>query len=407
MAGGGIKINNIKVAGGADGATFVPHVDENGNLSWSNNKGYTNPQTINIKGSKGDKGDKGDIGSIVVDTYPTPNSQKAVSSGGVYNRLNSLSVDISRKQDILTAGNGIVINGNIISSTNTSGGNIKGVNNNIATYNIVSGASLSVNSYQDVLYEVNIADLPIKSKSEIVAISLQYNHEIFGSTNLYAMANYYRTSGDNTYNRYVSSPQSWLYSGEKDNFESFGYVTPSDSYYVIANVEIPPFSVYVYDEDPTKLVFKIRFFYESNTRMGFAQAFRTDGTATWQSTIPAFNSNSISKFTFKRIEICYVSAEVELNEEDVEMKSYDCYASEVYFNFTAPIGLEGFGDVYDYLHEKGYTDETHLLIVNEYWYEENMTTNAGLFAGQEGNIILYSNEEGFPTIELYNFDDFG
>ena len=28
MAGGGIKINNIKVNGGADGATFVPSVSD-------------------------------------------------------------------------------------------------------------------------------------------------------------------------------------------------------------------------------------------------------------------------------------------------------------------------------------------------------------------------------------------
>ena len=59
MAGGGIKISNIKVNGGADGATFVPSVDEQGNLSWSNNKGYTNPQTVNIKGPRGERGVQG------------------------------------------------------------------------------------------------------------------------------------------------------------------------------------------------------------------------------------------------------------------------------------------------------------------------------------------------------------
>lgn len=59
MAGGGIKISNIKVNGGADGATFVPEIDQQGNLSWSNNKGYTNPQTVNIKGPKGENGKDG------------------------------------------------------------------------------------------------------------------------------------------------------------------------------------------------------------------------------------------------------------------------------------------------------------------------------------------------------------
>lgn len=47
---------------GADGATFTPSVDSAGNLSWSNNKGLTNPPTVNIKGPKGDKGDSGSGG---------------------------------------------------------------------------------------------------------------------------------------------------------------------------------------------------------------------------------------------------------------------------------------------------------------------------------------------------------
>lgn len=42
------------------GATFTPSVSEEGDLSWSNNLGLANPQTVNIKGAKGDKGDKGD-----------------------------------------------------------------------------------------------------------------------------------------------------------------------------------------------------------------------------------------------------------------------------------------------------------------------------------------------------------
>lgn len=44
------------------GATFTPSVDSAGNISWSNDGGLTNPQTVNIKGVKGDKGDKGDKG---------------------------------------------------------------------------------------------------------------------------------------------------------------------------------------------------------------------------------------------------------------------------------------------------------------------------------------------------------
>lgn len=42
--------------------TFIPSVDSDGNLSWSNDDGLPNPPTVNIKGQKGDKGDKGDQG---------------------------------------------------------------------------------------------------------------------------------------------------------------------------------------------------------------------------------------------------------------------------------------------------------------------------------------------------------
>ena len=44
---------------GVDGATFTPSVDVNGNLSWTNDKGLTNPPTVNIKGPKGDSGEGG------------------------------------------------------------------------------------------------------------------------------------------------------------------------------------------------------------------------------------------------------------------------------------------------------------------------------------------------------------
>ena len=51
----------LKVAGsfgsyGEDGATFVPSVSANGDLSWTNDKGFQNPKTVNIKGAKGDTG---------------------------------------------------------------------------------------------------------------------------------------------------------------------------------------------------------------------------------------------------------------------------------------------------------------------------------------------------------------
>lgn len=36
------------------GATYTPHVDENGNISWTNDAGLENPETMNIRGPKGE-----------------------------------------------------------------------------------------------------------------------------------------------------------------------------------------------------------------------------------------------------------------------------------------------------------------------------------------------------------------
>lgn len=61
-------------ADGEDGATFTPSVDANGNLSWTNNKGLSNPPTVNIKGPKGDSGEGGgssggkEIVEVIVDS---------------------------------------------------------------------------------------------------------------------------------------------------------------------------------------------------------------------------------------------------------------------------------------------------------------------------------------------------
>ena len=48
---------------GSNGATFIPSVDSDGNLSWSNDKGLSNPATVNVKGPKGEQGNPGSDGS--------------------------------------------------------------------------------------------------------------------------------------------------------------------------------------------------------------------------------------------------------------------------------------------------------------------------------------------------------
>ena len=60
-------VNNGTIQGakgdtGAAGTTFTPHLDGNGNLSWTNDGGLENPVTQNIRGTKGDKGETGAAG---------------------------------------------------------------------------------------------------------------------------------------------------------------------------------------------------------------------------------------------------------------------------------------------------------------------------------------------------------
>lgn len=56
---------------------FIPTVDADGNISWSNDAGLDNPESANIKGPKGDKGDKGDTYNLT-DTDKTNIAEKVV-----------------------------------------------------------------------------------------------------------------------------------------------------------------------------------------------------------------------------------------------------------------------------------------------------------------------------------------
>lgn len=65
MAGGGVKKIFNTIRGGADGATYIPFVSEDGYLSWTNNKGYPNPPPVKIKYEL-TEADKRDIANMVV-----------------------------------------------------------------------------------------------------------------------------------------------------------------------------------------------------------------------------------------------------------------------------------------------------------------------------------------------------
>lgn len=53
---------------GEKGTTFVPSVDTDGNISWSNTDGVANPETVNIKGPKGDKGSDATVPIATIET---------------------------------------------------------------------------------------------------------------------------------------------------------------------------------------------------------------------------------------------------------------------------------------------------------------------------------------------------
>ena len=61
------RIDKLSIEGvpGDNGATFIPYVDVDGTLSWTNDGGLKNPDPVNIKGPQGEKGEtglKGDTG---------------------------------------------------------------------------------------------------------------------------------------------------------------------------------------------------------------------------------------------------------------------------------------------------------------------------------------------------------
>lgn len=55
-----------------DGATFTPHIDSDGDLTWTNNKALPNPTAVNIRGPKGERGLVGPTGPEGPQGLPGP-----------------------------------------------------------------------------------------------------------------------------------------------------------------------------------------------------------------------------------------------------------------------------------------------------------------------------------------------
>ena len=87
---------------GENGATFTPFVDAAGNLSWSNDKGLANPDTINIRGSDGYSPVKGVDYTDGADGYSPTVSTKEVANGyeiTIVDKDSSQTIVVNNGQD--------------------------------------------------------------------------------------------------------------------------------------------------------------------------------------------------------------------------------------------------------------------------------------------------------------------
>lgn len=131
---------------GEKGITFTPAVDENGNLSWTNNGGVANPETVNIKGSPGDKGEPGGQGPQGVVFIPNVDSEGNLSWTNDGGLQNPAPINIKGPQ-----GDGA----NIVVDTNLSDNSTNPVQNKIIKAGLdskvdkVNGKQLSSNDFTD------------------------------------------------------------------------------------------------------------------------------------------------------------------------------------------------------------------------------------------------------------------
>ena len=92
-------------AAGKDGVTYTPSMSDGGDLSWTNDGGKANPQTVNLKGPKGDTGARGPAGADGAkgDTGPAGADGKTPVKGTDYftpTDVNEIAAEAAKKVDI-------------------------------------------------------------------------------------------------------------------------------------------------------------------------------------------------------------------------------------------------------------------------------------------------------------------
>ena len=110
---------------GENGATFIPFVDSEGNLSWTNDKNLDNPEIVNIKGPSGDNGFDG-VGITKIEQ-----TIKSIESNGINTITITLSDGSTTSFDIMNGArgaagqhgqNGISISDIVCEQSNEDGG---------------------------------------------------------------------------------------------------------------------------------------------------------------------------------------------------------------------------------------------------------------------------------------------
>lgn len=91
-----------------NGAIYTPSINEDCDLSWTNDKGLPNPTTVNIKGDKGDKGDQGEKGetgdvgasnTLTIGTVSSGDTPSATITGESPNQVLNLVLEKGDKGD--------------------------------------------------------------------------------------------------------------------------------------------------------------------------------------------------------------------------------------------------------------------------------------------------------------------
>lgn len=199
------KVVEAAKNGDLDGATFTPSVSEDGDLSWTNDKGKDNPPTVNIKGPKGEPGavkmqvvdtlpEVGDTDTIYLVPKDNPTEQNLYEEW-IYilpqgwEHIGDTSVDLTdyytkeetdeklnNKQDTLTAGDNITIENNVISASGSKNAIYSIEFNNVSLPQKYTIYSIDFGDYQQTLLDFisnALNDSYLKNQSPIIFMNFK------------------------------------------------------------------------------------------------------------------------------------------------------------------------------------------------------------------------------------------